>query len=87
MTLLGIDIKIYIVLLDNNQKPIDNIPYPYISFYRPIIEKQYSNCIATRQCLIQQHSIIKYKQKYACASIFCSAKKNNKKTLWNVNME
>jgi hypothetical protein len=32
-----------IFLLDNNQKPIDNIPYPYISIYRPIIEKQYSN--------------------------------------------
>jgi hypothetical protein len=31
------------VLLDNNQKPIDNIPYPSISIYRPIIEKQYSN--------------------------------------------
>ena len=40
-------IHILKVLLDNNQKPIDNIPYPYILYmytmYRPIIEKQYSN--------------------------------------------
>jgi hypothetical protein len=49
------------VLIDNNQKAIDNIPYPLISIYRPIIEQQYSNCIITRQChvlcLIQQHRL------------------------------
>ena len=60
-------------------KPIDNIPYSYISIHRPIIGKQYSNWIATREChivcLIQQHNIIQYKQKDVCTLIICSAKK------------
>ena len=59
-----VSLSIHILLLDYNQKPIDNIPYTLISIYRPIIEKQYSNFIATRPChvlcLIQQHSIIQY---------------------------
>jgi hypothetical protein len=49
--------------------------------HSPIIRKQQSNGIATRQyhvrCLIQQHSIVQCIQKYVCTSIICSAKNKN----------
>ena len=70
-------------------KPIDNIQYPWISIYRPILEKQYSNWLAPQQChvlcLIQQHSSIQYKQKYVCTSLSVvqKTKKLDEMLIWN----